>query len=151
MAPCQDGTASRIAVCTLHSPGTSHLRLTWDLQHSCLGLSSLCSLLAYSHPSSRLCLLYGQQLRTVSFLYSPPWGAAFQMMLLLCSCHASPELTPLTPAASNPDHTEVTALALGMSTPCSNALCLGKTAARELSPLVLLLPKLRPAENHEGD
>lgn len=110
------------------------------------GFSFLCSLLACSHPSSRLCLLYGQQLRTVSFLYSPPWGAAFQMMLLLCSCHTSAEITPLTPSASSPDHSEVTAFALGMSTLCNNALCPGKTAVRELSPLVLLLPKLSPAE-----
>lgn len=35
VAPCQGCTASRIAVCTLHSPGTC---LIWDLQRSCLGV-----------------------------------------------------------------------------------------------------------------
>lgn len=60
-------------------------------------------------------------------------------------------ITPLTPAASSPDRTKVPGLALGMSVPRSNALRLGKTAIRELSPLVQVLPKESPAEDHEDD
>lgn len=97
------------------------------------GFSFLCSPLAYSHPSSRLCLLYGQQLRTVSFLYSLPWGAAFQMMFLLCSCHASDEIMPDSHSLqSRPWWSYSIGLHITL---CNNALCLGKTAVRELAPL----------------
>lgn len=84
-----------------------------------------------------------------SLLYSPPHGAAFQTVPLLCSCRGSAEIKPPTPAAFSPDCPKVTGLALGVSIPRSDVLRRGKRAGGEPSPLVLVLPKQSPAEDRE--
>lgn len=128
------------------------LPLTWDLKHPCLEVFlPMFPASIQPHKLQALPAAWAAIKAGSSLLYSPPCGAAFQTMLLLCSCHGSAEITPLTPTASSPDHTKVTGLVLGTSILCSNALCLGKREIRELSSLVWEVPKQSPAEDHEDD